>query len=237
MTWSSTLWGGFIVTLKLSGIVTGLSVTVAVITAAARVSPKVVVRKLATAWVEIFRSVPQLALLIFLYYGLGQSILSPLILAALGLAVCESALLSEIVRAAIEAVHSTQWEAGASLGLSWYGIFRRIILPQAIVPAIPGTINMITVIIKDTTLASLVAVNEITLRATELAAQTFRPLPVYALLAVFYIGFLLPLTAIGAVMERYLARRLRLSPADRHRELRRLTRHTLGDRIAARMIK
>ncbi len=234
MGWVSYLWVGMIVTIKLSFFVTIISLPLAALLASLRVCPFRMARGFAAGFVDVFRSVPVLALLIFLYYGLGAKVVSPFWLAGVGLILVEAAILSEIYRGAIQAIRSTQWDAGRSLGLGWFGILRLIVLPAATVSAVPGTVAMITVIIKDTSLASLVAVNELTLRATELVGQTFKPLQVYALLAVFYLVMLLPLTIGGAILERYLAKRLHAESSETHRELLAIGRRSLPGRLLER---
>lgn len=229
------LWGGFIITMKLSAVVAALALPLALLTATLSIAPSRGVRVLASTWVDLFRSVPSLALLIFLYFGIGSTAVSPFWLAAIGLTVIESAYLSEIYRAALEAIGMPQWEAGYSLGFGWLGILRLIIMPEAAVSAIPGTVNTLTLIIKDTSLASLVAVNEVTLRATELSSETFRPLPVFLLLGLFYIALILPLTVLGASLERYLAHRFRVTSRSDYRELLRVGRTPLGNRFLAHL--
>jgi len=235
MSWTSVLWQGFIVTIKLSAIVTAISLPLALLLATASICPARALRVFASAWVDIFRSVPSLALLIFLYYGLGTTTISALWLAAIGLTLIESAYLSEIYRAALKEIRAGQWEAGLSLGLSWVTILRLVVIPEAAVSAIPGTVNMVTIIIKDTSLAALVAVNEVTLHANELAAETFRPLPIYLLLALYYIALILPLTVLAGALERYLAHRLRLTPRADYRALMKIGRTPLSKRIWPRI--
>jgi His/Glu/Gln/Arg/opine family amino acid ABC transporter permease subunit len=234
MSWLPELWDGIVVTIKLSALVTAVSLPLSIVIATMSISPWPVARRLAGGFVDIFRSIPSLALLIFLYYGVGTKVISPLLLAGIGLTLVESAYLSEIYRGALKAIRVSQWEAGMTLGLGWFAILRLIVIPEAAVSAIPGTVNMVTLIIKDTSLASLVAVNEITLRATQLSSESFRPLPVYALLALFYIALILPLTMLGALLEQRLARRFRVASHNDHRDLLRIGRTPLAQRLRLR---
>jgi His/Glu/Gln/Arg/opine family amino acid ABC transporter permease subunit len=204
--WIRTLGVGFEVTLELAGLTTLFAVLVATLIAVLALSPSKLSRIFAGMYVDVFRSIPILALLIFVYYGLGPLVnrlgISAFWLAVVSLTLIEAAYLAEIYRAALQSVEGEQWNAGASLGLNWSSTLRLIILPQAAASGLPGTVNMVIAIIKDSSLASLVAVNEITLAATQLVSMTFKPIPVYALLTLFYLALIVPFSFVTRLVER-----------------------------------
>ena len=205
------LAGGLLITVELALVTIILSIFVAALLAVCNTSPWMPVRFVARLWVDLFRSVPTLALLIFVYYGLGKLTASwqlpPLTMAVVGLTLGESAFLSEVYRAGLEAIPKGQVDAASSLGLGWLSSMRLVILPQALVAAIPGTLNMAIFTIKDTSLASIIATPEVTAVAGLLVSDTFEPLQVYALLAVLYLALILPLTLFAGRIEAALDRR------------------------------
>jgi polar amino acid transport system permease protein len=203
--WLAILGGGLLVTAELTLATTVLTVVFSTVLALCNISPWRVVRIPALLYADLFRSIPILALLIFVYYGLGslasQLGISAFWLAVAGLTISESAYLSEVYRGGLQAIPEGQWEAAASLGLGWFSTARLVVLPQALPPAVPSTMNMVIAILKDSSLASLIAVNEVTLTATILVSETFRPLHVYAVLAVLYLVLVVPLTVLTHRVE------------------------------------
>jgi His/Glu/Gln/Arg/opine family amino acid ABC transporter permease subunit len=214
VSWSSTLVVGLEVTLQLAFITGVLAILLSTLLAIMSISPSRLVRVVSGIYTDIFRSIPILALLLFLYYGLGPVVgqlgISGFWLAVAGLTLIESAYLGEVYRGALQSVGGAQWHAASSLGLSWPSTLALVILPQAVPAGIPGTVNIVIGIIKDSSLASLIAVPEVTQAASLLVSVTFRPLPIYTLLAGFYIAIILPLTAVAYGLEKFVARRLGL---------------------------
>jgi His/Glu/Gln/Arg/opine family amino acid ABC transporter permease subunit len=214
VTWIPVLAQGFVVTLELAAVTCLFAFALAAAVAVSSISRSRSVRLLARSYVEIFRSIPILALLFFLYYGLGpltsQLGISAFWIAVAALSVIEAAYLAEIFRAALQSVTSAQWDAGESLGLGWAATLRLVIFPQAVPSALPGATNMMITIIKDTSLASLVAVNEITLAANNLIGVNFEPIQVFALLALFYLVLVVLLSLAARRLERIVARAIGL---------------------------
>lgn len=210
LSWTHVLADGLRVTVELSLLTIGLSVLMSAILAALSIAPWWPVRVCTRFIVDFFRTVPVLALLIFVYYGLGRYIaslgLSPFQLAVIALTIGESAFLSEIFRAGFEAIPRGQWEAAKSLGFDWRSSLRLVIAPQALLPSIPGIVNMSIFTFKDSALASVIAVPEVTQRANQLVADTFKPLQVYLMLAIFYLAVILPFTYMASLAERRINR-------------------------------
>lgn len=194
------------VTIELVAVSMLLTIVVSVALAVCSVSPWRPVRVLAALYSDLLRSIPLLALLIFLYYGLGRVAVafgvSGFWLVVAGLTLSESAYLGEIYRGGLLAIPPGQWEAAASLGLTWPGTIRYVVLPQALPPAVPSTLNMLIAVIKNSSLASLVAVNEVTLVATILVSDTFQPMQVYLVLAVLYLLLIIPVSVLSQWLER-----------------------------------
>src|SRR5579862_335791 len=204
--WLHILWIGLEVTLRLSLYTICFSILVAAAFAVASISQRRLVRWTARFVVDLLRSIPVLALLIFVYYGLGKYIagwhIDPFWMAVGALTLGEAAFLSEIFRAGLESVPAAQWEAASSLGFRRSSTLARVIAPQAVLPSIPGVVNMSIFTFKDSSLASVIAVPEVTQVANQLVSETFKPLQVYLLLAAFYLVVILPFTALAGVAER-----------------------------------
>src|SRR2546425_2203407 len=226
--WLAILVAGLVVTIKLAAATSVLSITLAGLLALMSISPLRILRIFAGLYVDIFRSIPILALAISVYYGLGAS-LHQVGITAFGtgivvLTAIEGAYLAELYRGSLEAIRQAQWDAAASIGLGWASTVRHVILPQALPPAIPITLNMIIAIIKDSSLVSLIAVNEITLVANQLIAETFKPIQIYAMVALLYVALIVPLAQVSRRIEVVVARRLGLqNRTDQERTLQRLS--------------
>ena len=157
----------------------------------------------ARLFIDLFRSIPILVLLIVVYYALpfvGLS-LSPFMSAALSLTLVSSAYTAEIFRAGIEAVPRGQFEASFALGLNYRQMMRDVILPQAIRIVIPPLTGNCINVIKDTALASVVAMPDLVKQATQAQALEANPTPLIAA-ALMYIAILLPLVYLVGRLEK-----------------------------------
>jgi His/Glu/Gln/Arg/opine family amino acid ABC transporter permease subunit len=175
------------------------------------------VRWLARGWIELFRSIPILALMIFLYFGLGPYVakigLGPFTIAVTALSVSSSAYLAEIYRGAIRSVPRAQWNAATSLGMGHRLALRQIIIPQVIPPLVPSTLNALISVVKFSSLASLITVNELTLASTLAVSLSFYPMTVYLLLGVCYAVMIIPLIYFLRWVEHWTKRRYGLVAA------------------------
>jgi polar amino acid transport system permease protein len=145
----------------------------------------------AQTYVWIFRGTPLLVQLIIIYTGLPQLELvrlSVLESAVLGLALNEAAYLSEILRGGILSVPAGQTEAARALGLKPYQIFRRIVLPQALRVIIPPLGNSVNGLLKTTSIASVISMEEILRRGQILMQEKFQVLEVFMVVAIIYLA-------------------------------------------------
>lgn len=200
------LWG-LAVTLQIGitsillGLAGGLSLAVARLYA-----PKVV-KLLIRGYVDIFRSIPLLVLLIVVYYALPfvGIRLSPFLSAVTALSLVSAAYTAEIFRAGIEAIPNGQFEASAALGLSNRHTMIDVILPQAIRVVIPPLTNNCINVMKDTALASVVAMPDLLKQATQAQALSANPTPLIGA-ALIYIALLWPMVAIVGRLEKHFSR-------------------------------
>ena len=147
--------------------------------------------RIAEGYVWIFRGTPLLVQLIIIYTGLPQLGLvrfSVLESAMLGLALNEAAYLSEILRGGIMSVAKGQTEAARAMGLSPFQIFRLVILPQALRVIIPPLGNSVNGLLKTTSIASVISMEEVLRRGQILMQQKFQVLEVFMVVAILYLA-------------------------------------------------
>ncbi len=116
----------------------------------------------------------------------------------------EGAYCAETMRGALESVPQGQLEAGSCVGMTWWQIMRRIVLPQALRTAVPSLSNSLISMIKDTSLASNITVAELFMAGQRVAARTYIFLPIYCEVAVVYLLFCTIITKLQALVERQL---------------------------------
>ena len=204
------LWQGFLLTLALSGATLLISTPLALLIAIARVAGPPVLATGAATYVTIFRSVPVLVVLYFAFYGLPELAmpLQPVPAAMLALVIAASAYLGEDLRGGIGAVDRGQWQASRALGLPFWHTIRRIILPQAVPSLIPPYISRAIVIVKSTSLAGLVAVNELTGDTYALISSTYHAIEFLTVAAILYLLVNGILAVLQEASERIWTRRV-----------------------------
>ncbi|KGJ14572.1 amino acid ABC transporter permease [Paracoccus sanguinis] len=183
------------------GIALGLVIGVAV--CAMRLSGSGVLRWIGALWVSFLRGVPLLVQLLLMFYLLpviGIDV-PPLVAAVVTVGICASAYISEIWRGAIAALPRGQAEAAQAIGMAPVAIWRRIILPQAVVMSLPALVNELILLVKASSLVSVVGIMELTRASQAQAATTFRPLEVYLAAACIYLAINLCLAAAGRWLE------------------------------------
>lgn len=191
------LASGIGVTLLLS-VVSGLtSLVVGLVIALLRLYGPRPLRFVLVLYIDSMRAIPVLVVLVWSFFALpiltGVT-MPPFVAALVGLTVHLAAYAAEIVRAGIESVRPGQTRAALALGMSRAQIVRRIILPQAIVRMLPAFGSLLSVTIKDTAIASVIAVPELMRQSETLAGQSFQPIEVYTSAMLIYFFILFPVT-------------------------------------------
>jgi polar amino acid transport system permease protein len=174
--------------------------------------PSRLVRAVARAYVEIWRGLPIIIILYFIFFVLPiiGVLVNTFTAAAIGLSLWGSANMAEVVRGAVQSVPRGQAEAAAALGFSWTGRMRHVLMPQAARRALPPLIGLVVNLIQQTSLASVIGlldVLEASQRSIErltLSGGSTHAVPILAaVLAVFFI-VCLPLTMLSRWCERRL---------------------------------
>jgi len=196
---------GVTIAVSFAGIVIGFAIGALV--CAGRLSRRPGLVRLGGAYVSVFRGVPLLVQLLFIYYFLAEfGIDVPAIVAAVGgLALSSAAYQAEILRGALNAVPKGHAEAAVALGFTNMEIWRRVLLPQALRISIPPLINEFILLLKASSLVSVVGIAELTRVSMNIASMTYRPLEAYVGGGIFYLAINLTLAGMGALAERRLA--------------------------------
>lgn len=170
-------------------------------------SRNLLLSSLGQAYIEIFRSLPILVLLIIIFYIfpiLNGWILTPFTTAALALSLHLSSFVAETVRAGLESIPRAQSESGLALGMTRRQIILYIVAPQAVKNMIPNLLGLYIQEIKNSSLASVIAVNELLHRSNILISETYRPLEIYTTLAAVYLIIIIPVAYLTRLIERKL---------------------------------
>ena len=201
------LMSGLLVTLEIgiTSIIAGL--VLGLFLALGRMYAPTYIRYPITLYIDIFRSIPLLVLLIIVYYALPfvGIRLSSFLSAVVALTLVSGAYTAEIFRAGIQAIPKGQFEASRALGLSYKDMMVDVVLPQAIKIVIPPLTNNCINVMKDTALASVVAMPDLLKQATQAQALAANPTPLIGA-AVIYLAFLWPLVALVSRFEHRLGK-------------------------------
>jgi polar amino acid transport system permease protein len=171
-----------------------------------RLSRSGAVRTLAAGYAEFFRNAPEYILLVWVYYVLPVIItkiagtrisFDPIPAAISTLAITYSGYLSETFRAGIVAVPKSNIEAGMSLGMSRWLIFRRITLPQAVRRVLPESLNQYISLFKSTSFVSLIAIEDLMYRVSMITMEESRPLPLYTWAAILFCTIIISSTQVA----------------------------------------
>jgi polar amino acid transport system permease protein len=171
-----------------------------------RASNAGIVSATANAYVTAIRGTPVLAQLFFIYFGLAELgiVMSSYQAALIGLGANSAAYVAEIYRAGFESVATGQIEAAKSMGLRRFQTTRLVILPQMVTVMLPPLTNQAVVLLKETSVASLIAAPELMLEARDLASEYYMPLELYVLAGAMYVLLALPLSLLAKVLETKL---------------------------------
>lgn len=161
----------------------------------------------AIGYVAVFRTIPEMVLIFWIYFCLPAVTgltLSGLASGCIALGLASGAYLAEIYRAGIDAVPMQQREAGFALALPTGVLWIKVILPQAVRFMVPPFMNYFTELLKNTTLVAAIGVAELAYAAYALGGQTFRYLEFMSAIGVIYFAIIFPIGRYAAVVERKL---------------------------------
>ncbi len=201
---------GAVTAITLAVLVQAAAIVIGFFIALGRDAKSGVIRRAAAVYVWIFRAIPALLVLILIWNALPQVIpvmkeawFTPYMAAFLGLTLLESALMAEILRSALGSIHPGQLQAARALGLKPWSAILRVLVPQMVRVAIPPTGNQFINMVKMTSLASVISLQELLYTAAQDVSRTFRYAEYYSAAAVYY----LVLVSLFMLCQNWLERR------------------------------
>jgi His/Glu/Gln/Arg/opine family amino acid ABC transporter permease subunit len=200
------LANGLLVTLWISGLSLALGSVIGLAVGIGRTYGGRATDTVLGLYVDTVRAIPVLVILIWVFFALplltGGS-LSPILAGVIGLGVHAGAYVAEIIRAGLTSVPRRQFNAGLALGMSGVQVVQTIILPQALIRMLPPLGSLIVLTIKDSAIASVIAVPELIRQSQTLVGQTFRPFEVYTAVMIVYFFILYPIArGVDAIYRR-----------------------------------
>ncbi|MBP5325120.1 MAG: amino acid ABC transporter permease [Pseudobutyrivibrio sp.] len=163
-----------------------------------------VLKRIVGIYIELFRNTPLLVQLFFIYFALpkvGIQITAQTC-GVLGLGLLGGAYMIETFRSGLEAVPVIQTESALSLGMSDFQTLWHVILPQAISISVPGILANVIFLLKETSVFSTISLMDLMFTAKDLIGMYAKTIECLFLLVVFYLVMLLPISIIGAIVER-----------------------------------
>lgn len=222
---STPILEGLRLTLILTVVAQFLGIIIGVILAIMRLSSNRVLARAAWIYIWFFRGTPLLVQLIFWYnisalypeisigipfgptfwQGNANELITPFAVAILGLALNEGAYMAEIVRGGIVGIDRGQGESAKALGMTHMQTLRRVILPQAVKVIIPPTGNQTILMLKTTSLVSVLALADLLYTAQTIYARTFETMPLLMVVSLWYLGITSVLTFGQYFLERHFS--------------------------------
>lgn len=203
--WDLLLRVGLLTTARLSLWSMAISLALGTLIGIMRVSPLMPVRVLGAGYVEFFRNIPLLICFAFIYYGLPKAGLTFATFdsGVIGLSVYTAAFVAEVVRAGLQSISYGQIEAARALGLSYVQMLRLILLPQAFRMIVPPLGTVFIAMVKNSSVASAIVVQEMMYQAEVIAGRYFYA-DVFLIAGFLYLIITLPLAAVVNVTEQRL---------------------------------
>ncbi len=200
------LVSGWFVTIVISLVALVLSTVIGVAFALARRSAVLPLRYFGHIYVELVRGTPLLVQILIFFYIVADAfhVENRYLAGVLILSFFSGAYISEVVRAGIESVGQSQLESAKAIGLTPTQTYRFVIFPQAVRLTLPPLVGQFVSLIKDSSLLSVIAVNEFTQAARDVNSVTYSTLECYIPLAVGYLALTLPISLWMRTLERKL---------------------------------
>ncbi len=201
------LWKGVQLTFIITLVGVAIGFVIGVFTGIGRLSENRFIFWLTTVYVEVIRGTPILVQILFIYFGLADLFginLDKMTASIIAIALNAGAYIAEIVRGGIQSIDKGQTEAGRSIGLTSGQTMRYIVWPQAFKQMIPPLGNQFIISLKDTSLFSAIAVNELLYQGKYYASSTFVYFEPYIMVAIFYMAITIPSMLILRRVERRL---------------------------------
>lgn len=207
--YSGVLWAGLVTTLEFVGIAVVLGLVWGFILSIGRTSSNLVLYWLTTVYVEFFRGTPVLVQLFWIFFCLPLFLgveLSGFTSAVIALSLYSGAITSESFRASLKSIEMSQFDACTALGLPAHVRTLFVILPQAILRAIPNLLSNVVSLFKESALVSAVGMADLMYVGQNIANNIARPIEILTAVALIYFAIGFPLTRAVTLVEGRLLR-------------------------------
>jgi len=201
------LMSGLWVTVQVSLIAFTISLCAGLALCLTSLSPTRLIRAPAILVVEFCRNTPILVQLVWVHFAWPEVLgitLTPWQSAVTALALQSSGYLAEEFRAGIESIDRGQVEASQSLGMTYFRLMHRIVIPQAVIRVLPGILNQFVTCFKSSSIVSIIAVPDIMYQGMLIVSQTYLPMPVYTIIALIYFLMVLGVSSLLRLATRRL---------------------------------
>ncbi len=215
--WLIYVWGkmpllleGTLLTLELTAIAVSLGFVIGTFAGMGRLSKNKLIRTISAIYIDFIRGTPLMVQILLVYMGLPQIIGKPvpaMVAAIASLSINSGAYVAEIVRSGIQSIDKGQMEAARSLGMNHQQTMRYIILPQAFRRIIPPLGNEFIAMLKDSSLVSVIALEELMRKAQLIYTRDYRPFDILFAVSIIYLIMTLSISQF----VRYSERRLKVS--------------------------
>ena len=195
---------GALITIEITLMAVGIGFFIGLFAGIARICRIKALRIIATIYADCIRGTPLLVQIFLIYFALPMLIhtqINPFVAAVTACAINSGAYVSEIFRAGIQAIDQGQFEAGRSLGLSWWQTMYYIILPQAFHNILPPLGHEFITMLKDSSLVSVIGFEELTRRGQLIIAQTYASFEIWMTVAALYLIMTLAIAKFVSFME------------------------------------
>ena len=195
---------GALITIEITLMAVGIGFFIGLFAGIARICRIKALRIIATIYADCIRGTPLLVQIFLIYFALPMLIhtqINPFVATVTACAINSGAYVSEIFRAGIQAIDQGQFEAGRSLGLSWWQTMYYIILPQAFHNILPPLGNEFITMLKDSSLVSVIGFEELTRRGQLIIAQTYASFEIWMTVAALYLIMTLAIAKFVSFME------------------------------------
>lgn len=202
------LFAGVGLTLGLTVAAVCIGIIIGLFVSLGKLSHIKLLRIVTSIYIDFIRGTPLLAQIFFIHYGLPQIFhYSPNVLfdAVFTLSINCSAYIAEIFRGGIESIDPGQNEAALSLGMTFAQTLRKVILPQAFRRVLPPLGNVFISMLKDSSMVSVISMQELLFKGTIAAGQSFRPFEIWIMVAALYLMLTIPFSRLVAWTEKRMA--------------------------------
>ena len=193
------LWAGIETTLVVSVLSVACSLVLGFAAGLGRCYGPAWLRLPLVFYIDSMRAIPVLVVIVWTFFAfpiLFGVTMTPIVAAVGAISVHVAASVAEIVRAGIESIRQGQSWAGLALGMSRAQLLRKVILPQAVTRMLPSFGSAVIVTIKDSAIASVIAVPDVIRHAESVVAQTYRPFEVYSFAMIVFFAILFPVARV-----------------------------------------